>query len=99
MQKTHASLAAGLAALVVQSTPAVAVEGGLGAYVLGSRDSLAGIAPPPGDYLTTDFIYIDGSTPTLAIGGVALTDVTSSAYLLKLNATHSFAGDLWGGRS
>jgi hypothetical protein len=86
------------AALLTHSTPAAAVEGGLGAYLLGSRDALAGIAPPPGDYLTTDFIHISGSTPTLAIGGVALTDVTSTANIVKLNATHSFAGKLWGGQ-
>lgn len=75
-----------------------AVEGGLGAYLLGSRDSLAGIAPPPGDYLTTDLIYIDGDAPVLAIGGVALTEVSSSAWVAKLNATHSFADTVWGGR-
>ncbi len=87
-----------LAVGLTLAAPAAAVEGGLGAYLLGSRDSLAGIAPPPGDYLTTDFIVIDGSAPTLAIGGVALTDVTSKAFILKVNATHSFAERLWGGQ-
>ena len=86
------------AALATAGIPAHAVEGGLGAYLLGSRDSLAGIAPPPGTYLTTDVIFIDGNAPTLAIGGVALTDVESSAWVAKINATHSLKGTLWGGR-
>ena len=93
-----AALASVAAVALLLSAPAGAVEGGLGAYLLGSRDSLAGIAPPPGTYLTTDFIYIDGNAPTLAIGGVALTDVESSAWLAKINATHSLKGTLWGGR-
>jgi hypothetical protein len=93
-------LAALASALLVApgSGPAGAVEGGLGAYLLGSRDSLAGIAPPPGDYVTTDLIHIDGSAPAVAIGGVALTEVSSSAWIVKINATHSFAETLWGGR-
>ena len=37
-----------LAALLLSSGDAIAVEGGTGAYLLGSRDSLAGIVPPPG---------------------------------------------------
>jgi len=93
--------AAALATAVIASSwnsPAGAVEGGLGAYLLGSRDSLAGIAPPPGDYFTTDLIRIDGSVPVMAVGGVALTEVSSSAWIVKFNATHSFADTLWGGR-
>lgn len=87
-----------LAVVLVLAPAAHAVEGGLGAYLLGSRDSLAGIAPPPGDYLTTDVIYIDGSVSFLSLGGAVLTDVTSVARLLKLNYTHSFAGRLGGGQ-
>jgi hypothetical protein len=87
-----------LAALVAVAPAARAVEGGLGAYLLGSRDSLAGIAAPPGDYLTTDVIYIDGSVSFLSLGGAVLTDVTSTAWLLKLSYTHSFASRLGGGQ-
>jgi hypothetical protein len=83
-----------VAAAVLAAAPAYAVEGGLGAYLLGSRDSLAGIAAPPGNYLTTDIICIDGTVSFLALGGAVLTDATSTAWLLKLNYTHSFAGRL-----
>ena len=85
-------------ALITAPLAAGAVEGGIGAYLLGSRDSLAGIAPPPGDYLTTDIIHIDGSALHAAIGGVALSNVSTSAWIAKINATHSFANTLWGGR-
>ena len=87
-----------LAAAVLSAAPVHAVEGGLGAYLLGSRDSLAGIAPPPGTYFTTDLVHIEGSVSFLALGGVVLTDVTSTAWIAKLNLTHSFAGELGGGR-
>jgi hypothetical protein len=95
---SRVAVAALAAAFLAAPEGAGAVEGGLGAYLLGSRDSLAGIAPPPGDYFTTDLIYIDGDAPVLAIGGVALTEVSSSAWIVKLNATHSFADTLWGAR-
>lgn len=80
------------------AAPTAAVEGGIGAYLLGSRDSLAGIAPPPGTYFTTDFISIDGDVSFVSLGGAVLTDATSTASLLKLNLTHGFAGTLAGGR-
>lgn len=80
------------------AAPVGAVEGGLGAYLLGSRDSLAGIAPPPGTYITTDLIYMNGSVDNLAIGGIAVQDAKSRAYILKLNATRSFDTLLWGGQ-
>jgi hypothetical protein len=36
------------ATLVFESLPARALEGGVGAYLLGSRDTFAGIVPAPG---------------------------------------------------
>lgn len=82
----------------VHAAPVFALEGGTGAYLLGSRDSLAGIAPPPGFYFSTDFFSLDSTAPVLPISGVALTDVTSSATVAKLNFTQSFEGQLWGGQ-
>lgn len=52
---------AALTTALLATVPAHAFEGGLAACLLGSRDSLAGIAPPPGNYLTTDVIFIGGS--------------------------------------
>lgn len=91
-----AMAAAGLLAL--HPTPSLAVEGGTGAYLPGSRDTMAGFAPPPGDYFTLDVFHLDSQAPFLPINGLVLTDVTSSATVTKLNFTHSFATPLRGGQ-
>ena len=39
-------------ALALAAAPALAVEGGIGAYFMGTRDTFAGIVPPPGTYLS-----------------------------------------------
>lgn len=88
----------GLAAAICGADPASAVEGGSGAYLPGSRDSMAGFAPPPGDYVTMDVFHLESEAPFLPIHGFALTDVTSSVTVTKLNYTHSFADTLWGGQ-
>ena len=85
-------------AIAFQATPAAAVEGGAGAYLLGSRDSLAGIVPPPGTYVSTDFIRLDGNVSFLALGGIPLVDARTTANVLKLNVTRSFDAVLWGGQ-
>lgn len=86
------------AALLAAPISALAVEGGTGAYLLGSRDSLAGIAPPPGTYLTNDFVHLDSDVSFLAIGGAALSDVDSRVFLSKTNLTHAFDATVLGGR-
>lgn len=90
--------AASIAALVLGAGAGHAVEGGSGAYLLGSRDTLAGIAPPPGNYLTFDLVHLESTAPFLPISGVVVSDVTSSATVGKINLTHSFAERLWGGQ-
>jgi hypothetical protein len=77
---------------------ALAVEGGSGAYLLGSRDTFSGIAPPPGSYFSVDVFHLDGQVPYLAIGGIVVTQATTSATVAKLNFTHSFTDQLWGGQ-
>jgi len=69
----------GLAAAVTGLLPAaaLAVEGGSGAYLLGSRDTFAGIAPPPGTYFSVDVFHLDGQVPYLAIGGIVVTQATT----------------------
>ncbi|MGL4311595.1 MAG: SphA family protein, partial [Paracoccaceae bacterium] len=84
--------------LMFPPVTALAVEGGTGTYLLGSRDSLAGIAPPPGTYVTADFVHLDGNVKFMALGGVPLVDTHTKADLLKLNATFSFDTTLWGGQ-
>ena len=90
----------GLPALAAALVPAaaLAVEGGSGAYLLGSRDTFAGIAPPPGTYFSLDVFHLDGQVPYLAIGGIVVTQATTSATVAKLNFTHSFTDPLWGGQ-
>jgi hypothetical protein len=84
--------------LVNASTSAMAVEGGSGAYLLGSRDILAGIVPPPGFYFGNDVIYITGHLDGLSIGGAVATDVSLTAIVDKMAATYSTGTKLLGGR-
>jgi hypothetical protein len=77
---------------------AEAVEGGTGAYLLSSRDLLAGFVPPPGTYILNDFIYINGSAPVLSIGGAIVTEPDIDAMVYKFSGTQVFEGEFLGGR-
>ncbi|TCU54655.1 hypothetical protein EDF58_10886 [Novosphingobium sp. PhB57] len=86
---------------LLMATPggtAWATEGGSGAYLLGSRDSVPGIVPPPGTYTSVDTFHLDGNVDFLAIGGAVLTDVHADLWISKINMTHSFEGNVLGGR-
>jgi hypothetical protein len=89
-------LMAACAAMLAE--PALAVEGGSGAYLLGSRDLMAGFVPPPGQYVNMDFIWIDGSVSDLAIGGVAVTDARTRARIFKPGVTYVAPDPVAGGR-
>ena len=67
LQTWPAALVAGVLAL--QAGPARAVEGGTGGYLLGSRDTLSGIVPPPGDYFSGDLVLQKGQVEFVALGG------------------------------
>lgn len=74
------------------------MEGGTSAYLLGSRDTFAGIVPPPGTYAGLDFITFSGDISGVSIGGLPIeaeTDVDVN--LIKLSITHVFDRQLWGG--
>lgn len=86
------------AALVGPGSQAVAIEGGTGAHLSGSRDTIAVISPPPGTYVTIDLFRLDSTAGFLPISGLGLSEVTSSATVNKLNVTHSFDEMLWGGQ-
>lgn len=98
MLRIHVTAAALTVLVCVVGSPASATEGGTGAYLLGSRDSLAGIVPPPGTYISADVFHLDGKTDFVAAGGAVLTDVKANLWITKLNATHSFKGSIVGGR-
>lgn len=96
---THSCLAALLAGLLaLHASPSLAVEGGTGAYLLGSRDILSGIVPPPGTYLSGDVILQQGSVGFVSLGGIPFADVGTDVWVLKLNATRSFEAQMLGGR-
>lgn len=73
----------------------LAVEGGIETYLLGSRDSFAGILPPPGNYLNNDFVFFSGQAPSLSAGGITASDPDIDVFTYKLNFTHVFDAK-WG---
>lgn len=77
---------------------AMAVEGGSGAYLLGSRDFAMGIVPPPGFYESNDFVYYEGSVAGLAIGGVAVANANLDVFIYKAAVTYVPETQLLGGR-
>lgn len=77
---------------------AFAVEGGTGAYLLGSRDIVAGIAPPPGFYVSEDIAYVTGGINGLNFGKAIATDVSVDVIINKLSATYVPAANVLGGR-
>lgn len=85
--KRFFTIASLIAILPVQ---ALAVEGGVETYLLGSRGSMAGVLPPPGTYLNNDFVSFSGSAPTLPIAGAAIVDPDLSVFTYKFNLTHVF---------
>jgi hypothetical protein len=87
-----------LIALLAVALPARATEGGTGHYLLGSRDILSGIVPPPGVYVSADVIGADASIDRLSIGGAILAAADLDVLLTRLNFTKSFAANVLGGR-
>jgi hypothetical protein len=78
--------------------PALAVEGGTSTYLLGSRDSLAGIVPPPGTYVTLQYVHIEGDASFAFLGGRPLVDLETSTNIFELIGTQVFEGEVMGGR-
>ncbi|AXI55513.1 hypothetical protein C1J05_14255 [Sulfitobacter sp. JL08] len=78
---------------------AQAVEGGIGAYFLGTRDSFAGVVPPPGTYLSFSYDHLKGDVTGVSIGGLPIrADSEVTVDLLRLGITHSFDADVLGGQ-
>lgn len=90
--------AAASSALMCVSTGAMAVEGGTGHYLLGSRDILSGIVPPPGVYLSVDSYLNNSNIDKLSIGGAILANADAEVLINKVNFTKSFAAHVLGGR-
>ncbi len=78
---------------------ALAVEGGMGAYLLGSRDSFAGIVPGPGSYLSFDLVSTRGNIDGLSLAGLPIrADSDLSVTFAKLSYTYVPNAELWGGQ-
>ena len=59
--------------LALPVLPSHAVEGGLGAYQLGSRGSMSGYVPPPGQYLAVEkTLELDRDRVNVNGGAIAL---------------------------
>ncbi|MDJ0859614.1 MAG: transporter [Dinoroseobacter sp.] len=68
--------------------PAHTAEGGIETYLLGSRDSFAGILPPSGNYWNNDFVFFSGEAPSFSAGGVVVTGPEIDVFTYKFNFTY-----------
>ncbi|WP_170425133.1 SphA family protein [Ruegeria arenilitoris] len=91
--------AAALAAtMILPVNPAGAVEGGIGAYFLGTRDTFAGFVPEPGTYVSLSFDHLEGSVEGISVGGLPIAaDADLELNLWRLSATQVFDAQVFGG--
>src|ERR1700712_543387 len=78
-----AALAVG-ALLCLNNAPALAAEGGIGAYLMGSRSNGAGITPPPGVFFNDDTYFYDakiGGGRSLPTGGLLVANISTQTWL------------------
>jgi hypothetical protein len=74
------------------------VEGGIGAYLLGSRGAASGIVPPAGFYSGVDFVFLQGDVDGLSVAGLPIrADSKLDLALAKVSLTNVFDATLWGG--
>lgn len=84
--------------VALPSKPALAVEGGIGAYFIGTRDTFAGFVPEPGTYTALTFDHLDGSVQGLSLGGLPIAaDADIELNLWRLNVTQIFDAQVFGG--
>lgn len=95
MKKSYTALAASV--LMTCPSLGLAIEGGTQTYLLGIRDSLAGVVPPAGIYFNNDLVLYSGQVPQLVLGGVGVVDPDLSVALWRPNVTYVFDSALWGG--
>lgn len=97
VRKAALSTAATVMVAFGGASPVLAVEGGIGAYFLGSRDTLAGIVPPPGTYLSFSYDYLKGDVQGLSLGGLPIrADAEIELNLIRLGFTTAFDTSIWG---
>jgi hypothetical protein len=75
-----------------------AVEGGTGAYLLGSREQFAGIVPGPGTYVGIDLVHSNGDVDGLSLGGLPIRAKSNlEVTFTKLSVTQVLDEEFWGG--
>jgi hypothetical protein len=85
-------------AWVLTSPPAAAVEGSMSTYLLGSRDLLMGVVPPPGAYVGNDVILYSGNIRAATnLAGIVIEDAELDVVINKTTITAVAAGQLLGG--
>ena len=89
---------AGAAVAMGLCSEAFAVEGGIGSYFMGTRDTLAGIVPPPGTYLSFTYDHLEGDVTGITLGGLPVrAKAEVELNLIRLGFTTSFENEVLGG--
>jgi hypothetical protein len=86
------------ALLLLPTTSAPAVEGGLSPYTKGFGGFMSGVVPTPGHYATYIFYYFHGSADAVARSGVAELNVGAHADLSLFQGTWVTDATILGGR-
>jgi hypothetical protein len=75
-----------------------AVEGSMGTYLLGSRDLVMGVVPPPGVYVSNDVVFYQGNISAATnLAGAIIEDATLQVLINKTTLTAVAPGQLLGG--
>jgi hypothetical protein len=75
-----------------------AVEGSMGTYLLGSRDLVMGVVPPPGVYVSNDVVFYQGNISAATnLAGAIIKDATLQVLINKTTLTAVAPGQLLGG--
>jgi hypothetical protein len=75
-----------------------AVEGSMGTYLLGSRDLVMGVVPPPGVYVSNDVVFYQGDISAATnLAGAIIEDATLQVLINKTTLTAVAPGQLLGG--
>ncbi|MCA0846011.1 SphA family protein [Salipiger thiooxidans] len=96
---TRGAAACGLA-LFASTGAALAAEGGVGFYLLGSKGPYAGVLAPPGTYINNDLYFYTGNasaSESLSLGGEITADVDAIARLDVLTGMWVLPNEVLGG--
>jgi hypothetical protein len=75
-----------------------AVEGSMGTYLLGSRDLVMGVVPPPGFYVSNDVVLYRGDISAATnLAGAIIEDANLEVLINKTTLTAVAPGQLLGG--